>query len=112
MPAPVIRSTPKRAMSEPVKKLGTYIPSTCHWMTQLASPTEKPQSNMAIGVAVITRFIMPNDIIPHTTAAMNLGWAMIAESGRASWPAISTTCSFSRNRRVPMDATASIAVAT
>jgi hypothetical protein len=29
-PKPVMRKTPKRAISEPVKKLGAYIASTCH----------------------------------------------------------------------------------
>ena len=52
-------SAPKRTMTCPVKKLGTNIASTCHWMTQAALAVVKPQSIMAIGAAVITKFIMP-----------------------------------------------------
>ena len=52
-------TAPKRAMRWPVKKLGTNMASTCHWITQAAFWVEKPQSIMAIGAAVITRFIMP-----------------------------------------------------
>ena len=29
-PTPIIGRTPKRAISEPVTKLGAYMPSTCH----------------------------------------------------------------------------------
>ena len=54
----VMRSTPKRTISAPVKKLGAYMPSTCHWMPSVASVTEWPQPTMASGAAVITRFIM------------------------------------------------------
>ena len=55
---PVMRSTPKRAISVPVKKLGAYIASTCHWMPSVASVTEWPQPTMASGAEVITMFIM------------------------------------------------------
>ena len=53
-----MRSTPKRAISAPVKKLGAYIASTCHWMPSVASVTEWPQPTMASGAEVITMFIM------------------------------------------------------
>ena len=53
----MIRKTPKRTISIPVKKLGAYIASTCHWMPSAASPTEWPQSTMASGADVIIRFI-------------------------------------------------------
>ena len=53
-----MRSTPKRTISAPVKKLGAYIASTCHWMPSVASVTEWPQPTMASGAEVITRFIM------------------------------------------------------
>ena len=33
---------PKRAISEPVKKLGPYIATICHWMPKLESLTLKP----------------------------------------------------------------------
>jgi len=36
---------------------GAYIPSTCHWMPNVASVTEWPQPTMASGADVITRFI-------------------------------------------------------
>ena len=32
--------TPKRMISVPVKKLGAYMPITCHWRPSAASPTE------------------------------------------------------------------------
>ena len=54
-----MRSTPKRAISEPVMKLGAYIASTCHWMPSAASVTEWPQPTIASGADVITIFIMP-----------------------------------------------------
>ena len=38
-PIAIIRRTPKRAISEPVMKLGAYMPSTCHWMPSAASLT-------------------------------------------------------------------------
>ena len=53
------RSTLKRAINAPVKKLGAYIASTCHWMPRVASVTECPQSIIASGAEVITMFIMP-----------------------------------------------------
>ncbi len=53
----VMRITPKRAASEPVKKLGPYIAKTCHWMPRVASVTEWPQPTMASGAEVISRFI-------------------------------------------------------
>ena len=56
-PTAVTRGTPKRRISEPVKKLGAYIASTCHWMPSVASVTEWPQSNIASGAEVIIRFI-------------------------------------------------------
>ena len=55
---PVMRSSPKRAISPPVKKLGAYIASTCHWMPSAASVTEWPQPTMASGAEVMTMFIM------------------------------------------------------
>src|SRR5262245_63194785 len=39
-PMPTIRSTPKRAISEPVNSDGTNIPRMCHWMPSAASATE------------------------------------------------------------------------
>ncbi len=54
-----IFSAPKRRIRLPVKKLGTYMASACHWMTQLESCTVKPQPSMATGVAVITSTMMP-----------------------------------------------------
>lgn len=52
-PMAMIRSTPTRAISDPVKKLGRYIASTCHWMTVAVSWNSKPQACIANGVAVM-----------------------------------------------------------
>ena len=49
---------PNRAISEPVKKLGPYIATICHWMPKLESLTESPQIFIASGADVITRFII------------------------------------------------------
>ena len=57
-PSAVTRSTPKRAISVPVTKLGAYIASTCHWMPSVASVTEWPQPTMASGAEVIIMFII------------------------------------------------------
>src|SRR6266567_6549974 len=56
-PRATMRVTPKRRMSEPVKKLGAYIENTCHWMPSVASDTDSPQSTIASGAEVIIRFI-------------------------------------------------------
>ena len=53
-----MRSTPKRAMSEPVMKLGAYMPSTCHCNPSVASVMEWLHMTMASGAEVITRFII------------------------------------------------------
>ena len=39
-PMLVIGPTPKRAIKEPVIKLGAYIARTCHWMPSVALVTE------------------------------------------------------------------------
>ncbi len=52
-----MRLTPKRTIRLPVMKLGAYMPSTCHWMPNVASVTEWPQPTMASGADVMTRFI-------------------------------------------------------
>ncbi len=57
-PTAITRSTPNRAISVPVKKLGTNIPSTCHCRPSAASVTEWLHSIMASGAAVITMFII------------------------------------------------------
>ncbi len=57
-PAAITRSTPKREISVPVKKLGTNMPSTCHCNPSAASVTLWLHSIMASGAAVITMFIM------------------------------------------------------
>src|SRR5665647_1474285 len=49
---------PKRAISEPVEKLGPYIATICHWMPKLESLTESPHNFIASGAEVITRFII------------------------------------------------------
>jgi len=53
-----IRGAPKRAISEPVKKLGPYIATICHWMPKFESLTLSPHIFIASGADVITRFIM------------------------------------------------------
>ena len=53
-----MRGAPKRAISEPVKKLGPYIATMCHWMPKLESETVSPHIFMASGAEVITRFMM------------------------------------------------------
>ena len=45
-------------ISVPVKKLGAYMPITCHWRPSAASPTEWLHITMASGAAVIIRFII------------------------------------------------------
>ena len=56
-PSAITRSTPKRAMIWPVKKLGAYIASTWAVTIWAASSLAKPQPTTASGVEVITRFI-------------------------------------------------------
>ena len=51
--------SPSRAISAPVKKLGAYMPITCHWMPSAASPTEWLHITIASGAEVIIRFITP-----------------------------------------------------
>ena len=41
-PVATILGAPNRAISEPVKKLGPYIATMCHWMPKLESLTLKP----------------------------------------------------------------------
>ena len=53
-----MRGAPKRAISEPVKKLGPYIATMCHWIPKLESLTVSPHIFIASGADVITRFIM------------------------------------------------------
>ncbi len=57
-PSATIRGAPKRAISEPVKKLGPYIATICHWMPKLESLMLKPHIFIASGADVITRFII------------------------------------------------------
>ena len=78
-----MRPLPKREISEPQKKLGRYIARMCHWMPRVESVTENPQPIMAMGVAVITMFIMACATIPQATATMNLGTASTCDSARA-----------------------------
>ena len=56
-PAEIIRSTPNRTISAPVKNDGANIASTCPETTSAACGVVKPQPTMASGVEVITRFI-------------------------------------------------------
>ena len=56
--APMTRSTPKRVISAPVKKLGANMPSTCHCRPSAASVTEWLHMIMASGAEVITMFII------------------------------------------------------
>ena len=58
-PARITLSTPKRLISEPVKKPGAYMPTTCHSITSAAAPNGWLQKSIAIGVAVISRFMRP-----------------------------------------------------
>ncbi len=59
MPARITLSTPKRRISEPVTNPGAYMPTTCHWITSAAAPKGWLQKLIAIGVAVISRFMRP-----------------------------------------------------
>ena len=54
----IIAPKPKRAISAPMKKLGAYMPITCHWMPSAASPTEWLHITIASGAAVIIMFII------------------------------------------------------
>ena len=58
-PATMTLSAPKRLISEPVKKPGAYMPTTCHSMTNAAALKGCPQKPIANGVAVISRFMIP-----------------------------------------------------
>ena len=58
-PATITVSMPKRRISEPVTNPGAYMPTTCHSMTIAAAQNGWPQKFIAIGVAVISRFISP-----------------------------------------------------
>jgi len=53
-----IRGAPKRRIRVPVKKLGPYIATICHWMPKFESLTLRPQIFIASGADVITRFII------------------------------------------------------
>lgn len=72
-PVMMMGSTPNRLMSPPVKKLGTNIPNTCHWMTQALSSKVKPQKVMASGVATISRLMTPYPNMAASTATMKAG---------------------------------------
>ena len=48
---------PRRAITAPVKKLGPNIATMCHWMPKLESLSDRPQSFIASGADVITKFI-------------------------------------------------------
>ena len=58
-PARITGSTPKRLISTPVTKPGPYMPTTCHSIANAAAPNGCPQKFIAIGVAVIRRFMSP-----------------------------------------------------
>ena len=58
-PTAITGSAPKRRISEPVKKLGTNMPSTCHSSTSAALANGCAHCAIAIGVAAISRFITP-----------------------------------------------------
>ena len=49
---------PKRVINAPVKKLGPYIATMCHWMPVLESEIGRPHIFMASCAEVITRFII------------------------------------------------------
>ena len=57
-PIAIIARTPKRAIREPVMKLGAYMPMTCHWIPSAASPTVWLHITMASGADVISMFII------------------------------------------------------
>ena len=59
----------------PEKKLGANIAMMCHCMTQKALFSENPYIlTIAIGVAVMTRFIIAYAIIPYAIASMSVGF--------------------------------------
>ena len=61
LPAAALRRPPRCAEprdQRPVKKLGPYIATTCHWMPVLESLMRDPHIFMASGAEVITRFII------------------------------------------------------
>ena len=57
-PSATTVGAPKRAISEPVKKLGPYIATMCHWMPKLESLTGRPHIFIASGAEVMTKLIM------------------------------------------------------
>ena len=58
-PVAMTGNAPKRLINEPVKKLGTNMPSTCHSRTSAALLNGCEHWAIAIGVAAIKRFITP-----------------------------------------------------
>ena len=56
-PAIMTRSTPKRAISEPVTNDGANIATACAAMTLAAAEYGWPQKPIASGVATIRRFM-------------------------------------------------------
>ena len=49
----------KATMDVPAPSAGTIMPTTCHSITHAAALNGWPQKSIAIGVAVISRFIKP-----------------------------------------------------
>ena len=58
-PTPITGRQPNRRISDPVKKLGTNMPSTCHSSTSAALLKGCEHCAIAMGVAAISRFITP-----------------------------------------------------
>ena len=73
VPAIMIARTPKRLISPPVKKPGAYMPTTCHSMTNAAAEYGWLQKSMAIGVAVISKFMTPYPSAAPMAATMKAG---------------------------------------
>ena len=92
-PMEIIRISPNRLIRFPVKNAGANMPTPCEAMTKALSSKLRPHSNtMAIGVAVISRFMVPWPTSAAMVATMKTGWHMILVSGRrvsASWLGVS-----------------------
>ena len=58
-PTTITGNAPKRWIRLPVKKLGAYMPTTCHPSTSAAEANGCEHCAIAIGVAAISRFITP-----------------------------------------------------
>ena len=51
--------SPNRLIRCPVKNDGANMATTCHWITEAVASKLWPQTRIASGVAVMTKFMTP-----------------------------------------------------